>query len=71
MDVETEPEFRAGPPRFLFETSYPQDLNRDYDVAPDGERFLVIAQDFSADDDEQIHVVVNWLDELKERVPIE
>ncbi len=48
-----------------------------WDISPDGERFLMIKQDFSGDDasgdekPQQINVVVNWFEELKERVPVE
>ena len=47
--------------------------HRDYDITPDGERFMMI---FPADrtDSEparpQINIVQNWFEELKERVPV-
>jgi hypothetical protein len=47
--------------------------SRDYDITPDGERILVIVP---ADEPElenvrpQIHVVLNWFEELKARVPV-
>ena len=53
--------FGAGPPERLFEGRYLDDLTRNYDVAPDG-RFLMIKQ---ADTLRQIHVVVNWMEELR------
>ena len=46
--------------------------SRDYDITPDGERILMIVP---ADEPElehvrpQIHVVLNWFEELKARVP--
>jgi hypothetical protein len=47
---------------------------RDYDMSPDGERLLMV---FSADQPDtgeparpQINVVLNWFEELKERVPV-
>ncbi len=50
-------------------------FHRDYDIAPDAERFLM---SFSADQTEssepdvpQINIVLNWFEELKERVPVE
>ena len=51
----------AGPPERLFEGRYLDDLARNYDVAPDG-RFLMIKQ---ADTLRQIHVVVDWLEDLR------
>ncbi len=42
-----------------------------HDIAPDGQRFLMIKTDEDSDqDDRQVHVVVNWFQELTERVPI-
>ena len=47
---------------------------RDYDIAPDGEEFLMV---FPADQAEagettlpQINIITNWFEELKERVPV-
>ena len=52
---------RAGQPERLFEGRYLDDQTRNYDVAPDG-RFLMIKQ---ADTLTRIHVVVNWLEDLR------
>jgi serine/threonine-protein kinase len=46
---------------------------RSFDVTPDGERFLVVLPPQATDSDApqpQINVVVNWFEELKERVPV-
>ena len=48
---------------------------RYYDVSSDGERFLMITSDFQTGTDSgeslrQINVVLNWFEELKERVPV-
>jgi serine/threonine-protein kinase len=62
--------FRVGAPRKLFEfsaTTFNLDPNfADYDMAPDG-RFLAIQAETGAADD--IHVVVNWTEELKRLLP--
>ena len=74
--VETEPTFRPASPSPLFD--YPgiyRNVGRPYDVAPDAQRFLLV--DTSADADgvpstsTYIRVVLNWVEELKARVPIE
>ena len=45
---------------------------RDYDITPDGTKLLLVFP--AADPDgrdphrERVHVVVNWIEELKERV---
>ena len=44
--------------------------SRDYDITPDGEQFLMV---FPAEDEParpQINTVLNWFEELKERVPV-
>jgi hypothetical protein len=70
VDVTTEPEFRAGAPRKLFDVPYPQLPGRDFDVTPDGQRFVTVVGTEESDQ-QQINVVVNWLEELKARVPVE
>ena len=63
-----------GTPEVLFpsETYSVGDQGRTYDVAPDGERFLMIKRT-PADaptEDPQIIIVENWTQELLERVPL-
>ena len=63
---------RVGAPQVVFEGDFLADLtgpNRlpNYDVSPDGERFLMLTQNTSAD---TITVVLNWHSELLERVPL-
>jgi serine/threonine-protein kinase len=71
--VETEPVFNAGKPVMLFKGTY-ADL---WDTSPDGKRFLMIKPGESAADGapaeipRKIIVVLNWLNELKDRVPVE
>ncbi len=47
---------------------------RDYDMSPDGERLLMVFPADQPDPGEparlQINVVLNWFEELKERVPV-
>ena len=44
--------------------------NTNYDVSPDGKRFLMIQEPEQSDAPEQIHLVINWFEELK-RLPSE
>ena len=64
VTIQTEPSFEAGPPTILFER--PNMLS--YDAAPNGNRFLVIENNIESAPTE-IHVVVNWFDELNRLVP--
>ena len=77
--LDTESTFRAGDPSVLFETQYSfARSTRTYDLAPDGERFLMVKEGAATADDaddpfaglERIHVVLNWTQELLERVPV-
>jgi serine/threonine-protein kinase len=62
VSITTQPELRVGTPRALF------DLEGTLlaDIAPDGERLLMIREEESGT---QINVILNWFEELKERVP--
>ena len=42
---------------------------RDYDITPDGQ-FLMVFPANEAGGRQQINIVLNWFEELKERVPI-
>jgi len=72
VDITTEPNFKAGKPRVLFERHYEPTpaTGPNYDVSPDGQRFLMLKpgeQETAAPT--QINVVLNWSEELKRRVP--
>ena len=76
VSIEVEdgdpPSLRAGTPEPLFEWRYAAGPNRRYyDVSPDGQRFLVIGrEDSTGVATPEITVVLNWFQELKERVPV-
>ena len=65
--------FSAGKPRMLFEgpylpttTSFPN-----YDVSPDGQRFLMVKPvESQTSAPTQINVVLNWFEELRRRAPV-
>ncbi len=42
----------------------------EYDITPDGERFLMIKEGGAAGAPSQIIVVENWFEELRQRVPV-
>jgi serine/threonine-protein kinase len=73
VPVETETSFKAGIPGVLFKGEYWAGLNRtQYSVTPDGQRFLMIKDLASKPEGAgipQIDIVLNWFEELKERVP--
>ena len=70
VEVATEPEFTAGKPRPLFEGAYVTGVSGNYDVSPDGERFVMIRREEGSVPTE-LHVVVNWFRELNRVLPWE
>jgi len=71
VEITTQPGFSAGNPEMLFEKQYASVLVRvpNYDVSPDGQRFLMIKGSEQAAPVTQINVVLNWTEELKRRAP--
>ncbi len=70
VELTTHPTFSPGKPSLLFEGQYGGTVsgNRaDYDVTPDGQRFLMMKDEGT---DSEINIVLNWFEELKERVPV-
>jgi hypothetical protein len=72
VDIATQHDFTAGKPRMLFEGRYeptPGTLPN-YDVSPDGLRFLMVKpSEQTSTAPTQINVVLNWTEELKRLVP--
>ena len=73
VEIATEPNFSAGKPKALFQGQQVSDTSvplPEFDVSPDGQRFLMlkpVAQEQAAPT--QINVVLNWTEELKRLVP--
>jgi hypothetical protein len=71
VEVTTEPSLQAGSSKQLFVA--PLTLHStpiqpaDYDIHPDGQKFLMLE---SAAEVTSLNVIVNWGEELKERVPV-
>ena len=77
VTVETDAGFEPGTPGLVVEGFYFREARgRTYDIAPDGQRFLMIKEGATVDADDpfagltQIVVVQNWHQELLERVPV-
>ncbi len=69
VSVSTESEFKAGTPELLFEGPYTNVSGMSYDVAPDGQRFLVLKPLYDDSQVRELHVVTNWFEELKRLAP--
>jgi serine/threonine-protein kinase len=64
VDIQSDPSPKLGRPQPLFRTEqYRRNVNlRNYDIHPDGKRFLFIRPERRSD---QLHVVLNWFSELE------
>jgi serine/threonine-protein kinase len=69
--VQTAPTFNPGKTEILFQGQY---ASGGWDIHPDGKRFLMIKEVASTSPEaggpRRINVVVNWFEELKQRVPV-
>ncbi len=70
VPIETTPTFTAGTPTTLFATQYHTAVvnMRNYDVSPDGQRFLMI-KSAGGEQAPTMVVVLNGLEELKAKLP--
>ena len=81
VQIETEPAFSSGKPTVLFKGTYDYSSGPDqctlWDIHPNGKRFLIAKPPGTTDDDSvaiapfKINIVLNWLEELKQRVPVD
>ena len=69
VPIETKPGFKAGQPRMLFEGPY-FESGHDIAVTPDGKGFILIRETDSQTGPRRIEAVVNWSEELKQRVQV-
>ena len=72
VTVSTDPDFRIVGRQELFDISpyfSPSITRRHYDPHPDGERFLMIRTLGGAEAQPRLEVVLNWFEDLKQRVP--
>ena len=72
LDIATQPGFAARKPRMPLEGPYvlPPVPIANYDVSPDGQWFLMLKPSEAGQAAPmQINVVLNWFEELKQKVP--
>jgi serine/threonine protein kinase len=80
VSVTTEPNFdTVGTPKVLFRSTYVRavpDNGTPWDISPDGKRFLMMkppappGTTAAAGSHQRINIVLNWFEELKQRVPV-
>jgi Tol biopolymer transport system component len=66
--AETQPTFKTGTPRMLFRGGNYLGLGN-YDVAPDGQHFLMINEKQAPTSSKELSIILHWTEELKHRVP--
>jgi class 3 adenylate cyclase/Tol biopolymer transport system component len=76
VSLETEPTFKPGRPEILISGMYISGVGEGipWDIHPDGNRFLLIAtpgSDAFGIGPRRINIVLNWFEELKQRVPVD
>lgn len=68
--IETDPHLSWSDPKMLFEGAGVMLTDtRNYDIHPNGQRFLLVDEIDQEVDDQQINIIINWFDELKRLVP--
>ena len=81
VSIKIDPAFTLDTPQILFRgtfysTAFLQVDFANWDISHDGKRFLMIKPDESTDEEfatevpRKINIVLNWFEELKERVPV-
>jgi eukaryotic-like serine/threonine-protein kinase len=70
IEITTRPGFAAGTPKMLFEGPYELSPvpTANYDVSSDGQGFLMLKPIEQDSPPTQINVVLNWFEELKQKV---
>jgi eukaryotic-like serine/threonine-protein kinase len=72
VEIQTRAGFAAGGPRLLFDQPYADTgvttAGAAYDVAPDGQHFLMLKEDEAQTSQLELHVVLNWAEEVKRRL---
>ena len=75
VPVEAGPSLKLGNPEVLFRQAYISTwrfatLYTPWDISPNDKRFLMIKPEFPEGDDAyKINIVLNWFEELKQKVP--
>ena len=68
VSIATEPDFSPGRPRLLLEGTFVPSpwFGRNYDVAPDGQSFVMVENVVPEDIQTDLQVVLNWFEELEQ-----
>jgi serine/threonine protein kinase len=70
VPVKTKPKFSAGTPHQVFEIKHVGLAGMDWDIAPDGYQFLIVKDINKETTATQLNIILNWFEELKQKVPV-
>jgi len=65
VPIETKPALRIGTPVRLFDGGFNVAQPRDFDISPDGRRFVVVRHSGGDSGKQEMRIVLNWLEEMK------
>ena len=65
VPIETKPTLRIGTPARLFDGGFNVSHPRDFDISPDGRRFVVVRHSGGDSGKQEMRIVLNWLEEMK------
>jgi serine/threonine-protein kinase len=71
VPISTNPVFSSGAPHELFDVSqmfFPNSLLANYDISPDGKRFVMIRNTRKSTDTQACNVILNWTHELQQKL---
>ncbi len=75
--LKTEPVFSFETPKILFQGAFASYALSEgglsyfmWDIHPDGKRFLMM-KEAATESPRKINIVLNWFEELKDRVPVD
>ena len=66
VSIKTKPSLTPGMPSIMFEGKFNRGYpyGRNYDITPDGQRFLMIREEEIETEATQINIIHNWSQEL-------
>jgi eukaryotic-like serine/threonine-protein kinase len=69
VEIKTQPAFAAGKPRMLFEGGYegPISSRANFDISPDGRRFLMLQKTAAKEISTDVKIVPNWFQAVRSR----
>jgi serine/threonine-protein kinase len=74
VPVSTDPVFSSGAERELFDASqmfFPNTALANYDITPDGERFIMVRNTQASTNTQACNVILNWTDELQRKLGVD